>query len=162
MLDQSSREFTTRKGTPIEFEVTYLPYRKSRKLLVELLRTFGQSIGILIDSAGGFDAKASMQALLVQKNQGNLFERIGHAFVSELSDEKLETVMAMLRDVTRVKQNGTWIDLNKAHDIVFLGEPLLLIRWLAFAIEVQYGDFFALRDALGQAASSGAVSAPRE
>lgn len=157
MLDAQDRELPARDGSAVAFKVRHLSASKGLTMLTELIKMFGPAFGILIDSAGGLDAKASITDLVSQKAPGNMFERGALALVGQLDNDRVQRMVSQLRDETEVQISGKWIELKGQYELLFRGQQLLLLRWLAFALEVQFGDFFALRDSLGTLGSRGAA-----
>lgn len=161
MLETQERDLTSRNGTPVVFAVTYLNGSKGQKLFSTIVKVVGPSIGVAMDAIGG-DAKVSLAALVSQTSKTEVFARIAQLLVTNLDDAKEQMILSELRGVSKVQQNGTWIELSKVFELVFRGEQLMLLKWLAFALEVQFGDFLSLFQALGPSASGAAESRPQE
>ncbi len=85
MKEAVKRELMGSDGVPVGFTVSHLPARKGFVMLAELLKIFAPALGILVDAAGGLEAKASVAALVKQKTQGPVFERVALVFVERLN-----------------------------------------------------------------------------
>jgi hypothetical protein len=161
MLDSETREFTARDGTAVAFKVSHLPATKGLVMLGELAKMFGPSLGILVDSAGGLDAKASLAAVVTQKSQGDVFARVAMELFGRMDIAKIQTLVNQLRGVTEVSGGEGTIPLERVYEARFRGDQLLQLKWLAFALEVQFGDFLSLRGALALGGSNGVAAAPQ-
>ena len=111
---------TTIKGK--NFKVTQLGFADG----MELLTTLGKLLGPVIN-----DTKGS-------KNPISLIGGI----VSRLTFAEMQRLTAKLAKTTRVEREpGKWPILEPEVDLA--GQYDLTLRWLGFALEVNYGDFFA-------------------
>ncbi len=115
----------------ITFEVTQLGFKKGRQLFVRLLKLVGPSLAHVADSA-----KSIKEIPLVPMIK---------AAVERLEDEDFDWIADVLGETTRFSENGTqWPFLNAANrEDLFAGRLTLFGRWVWFALEVNYADFFA-------------------
>jgi hypothetical protein len=119
------------------YSVTPLTAKKAYKLLTKILKIVGPGVGTIVDgrSADG----------LVGQLIGQITERLDETAVEQIVD--------MLIAQTTVRMDGRDVPVEKIFDVHFVGKMSELMRVLAFALEVQYGDFFAdLGGALGATA----------
>jgi len=111
---------TTIKGK--NFKVTQLGFTDG----MELLTTLGQLIGPAISDS---------------KNGKNPISLMGDV-VSRLSFTDIQRLTEKLAKTTRIeRESGKWPMLEPEVDLA--GQYDLTLRWLGFALEVNYGDFFA-------------------
>lgn len=160
MLATQERELVSREGTPVRFSVQYLNATKGFKVMADVGRIVLPAVGILAD-AGADGNLAGLFSGKKAQGGGDMFARAAQALVANFDDAKVQTTIAELRNVTKVMDNGAWIELAKVFELRFRGEQLMLLKWLAFALEVQFGDFLSLRDSQGQAGSGDAANVPQ-
>lgn len=111
---------TTIKGT--NFKVTQLGFADG----MELLTTMGRLVGPILKDAQNGKSPAAL---------------IG-SVISALSFKDLTTITTKLAKTTRIEREaGKWPLLEPEVDLA--GKYDLTMRWLKFALEVNYGDFFA-------------------
>lgn len=125
-------EHTDKKIGERWFRITQLPFRKSRRLLVTLTKTFGPALAALfMDSTKtvtGRSLKESVQAL-----------------VMDVSDTTLDEITKALLEGAHYSEDGQrWPVLDgAAMERIFKGGNMLdYFEWLYFGIEVNYADFF--------------------
>lgn len=104
----------------IKFKITQLGFADG----LELLTTLGRIVGpALSDSSKTTAAKL-----------GDILGRLSFAEISSITDKLAKT--------TRIEREpGRWPVLEPEVDLA--GSYDLTLRWLHFALEVNYGDFFA-------------------
>jgi hypothetical protein len=135
------------------FKVRTVQFPAMRSL--RTLKRVGEVLGPALAKAQGVDLEADVSAL--GPAIGALFENIGDP--EALAREILES--------TTVIQDNRQIPLNTTAmiDLVFSGATMSLLKVMAFALEVNFGDFFAAaaaqKEALAakQAAAKSAASA---
>ncbi|TXG75872.1 hypothetical protein E6Q11_06195 [Candidatus Dojkabacteria bacterium] len=105
-----------------KFKVTQLGFADG----MELLTTLGHIIGPALSDP----QRATSPAAII----GNIIGRLSFAEIMSITDK--------LAKSTRVEQEpGRWPLLEPEVDLA--GNYDLTVRWLKFALEVNYGDFFA-------------------
>jgi hypothetical protein len=113
----------------VKFRVTTLPFGKSKGLLVFLGKKVGPALSAL---AGSLTLESAVPALA--------------GALENLNESDLDHVMDVLTaDACVVLPDGRTPLLCHAdvREEVFGGRVLLFFRFLAFALEVNYADFFA-------------------
>lgn len=129
------REPEKRTIEGVTFEVTPLGHKTARGAFVRLSRAVGPALakaagsGDVTDLTGAdVDVAAALAAL-----------------VDQVSDGDLEWFSDVLGKTTRFSQDGEkWPQLDSSNrEVLFGGRLLLFFRWLVFALEVNYSDFFA-------------------
>ncbi len=123
----------TRVIDGISFEVTPLGFTAGRKLFVRLSKALGPALAHL---AGGAPSLAALD-----------LPRAVASALESLTDADLDWASEILGDCTRVWEDDASKKpfLDKSHrESLFSGRILLFFRWLAFALEVNYSDFFAV------------------
>jgi hypothetical protein len=106
----------------ITFKVTQLGFAEG----MELLTTLGRIIGPAISDP----KKVSSSAAII----GDIISRLSFAELFSITDKLAKT--------TRIEREpGRWPVLEPEVDLA--GNYDLTLRWLKFALEVNFGDFFA-------------------
>lgn len=142
----------------VTYEVAMLPARASWRLLQEILRAIAPPLGVLLGEV--FDDAASLKGIaskvklkivgdsdsdsvvggknlsgkILEQAIAALMKSTGPDFIDELTDQ-----MAKVTIVTGTEAGGK---LDKIFDHHFMGKMSSLTKWLAFALRVQYADFF--------------------
>lgn len=119
---------------------TQLPSTRSFGLLTKLGKILSPVVGEL---GPLFDAKAGLAGLLTQD-----VSKIGPALTAlfgHLADEDLGKLQSEIFAHTRVMRDGRLLELRDPNivDLVFGADLKALLGALAFAIEVNYRDFFS-------------------
>lgn len=146
-----ARNPETREIDGYMFEVTPLGFVQGRRLFVRLSKALGPG---LVALAGGAASLASLDLVTVSRD-----------LIQNLDDAELEHMAETLGEVTRywpADNPKAKPYLHKdARETLFSGSILLFFRWLAFACEVQFSDFFdMLRRALAAKAPAPGASTP--
>lgn len=123
----------------LHFEVTQLGFAKSRQVFVRLSKALGPALAAFLDGKQSL-ASVDLRGALV-----DLLDRLSEADLVAVSD-------ALMTDA-KVSRDGTkWPFLKDQAEEIFAGRMLTYFQWLAFALEVNYSDFFgALRGLAGPA-----------
>lgn len=110
--------------------------------------------GVQNSRGGDGDKEVSLSALgesLDEEAQDALGDLLGDSIesavgglIDRLSKQQLREVVKKMESVTSVKSGDNWPELSSAGvaSKIFRGRLKLLHKWLAFAIRVQYRDFF--------------------
>jgi hypothetical protein len=125
----------------VTFEVTPLGHKTARGAFVRLSKAVGPA---LARSAGSGDVTD------LTGSDVNVAAALGEV-IGNVSDEDLDWFSDVLGKTTRYSVDGEkWPFLDSSNrDVLFQGRLLLFFHWLAFALEVNYSDFFGwLRSAL--------------
>ena len=127
MLKQETKEIDG-----LKFEVTQFGAMKGFALLARLTKTIGPAFSVL--SAADKDADIMTLAPAIASALKNLDDEAA----VQLAADVLRGTLATMKDGTPVRlDNPTNIDL------VFMGKLTTMFKVLAFAVGVNYGDFFA-------------------
>jgi hypothetical protein len=106
----------------IKFKITQLGFADG----MELLTTLGRIIGPAISAP----RKATGPAAMI----GDIIGRLSYPEISSITEKLAKT--------TRIEREpGRWPTLEPEVDLA--GSYDLTLRWLKFALEVNFGDFFA-------------------
>lgn len=145
------------------YRVSQLKATKSLSLFIELARMLGPAFGIVADAVGGKDGKIDITKIGNLKLGGDTFSRIVNALVERIDNPKVQTIVKELAQVTEVAADGAadYVNLPAVYELHFAAKVDELFKWLAFALEVQYGGFFSSLGALGRPGSKTPAPAPR-
>jgi hypothetical protein len=124
----------------VRFRVAKLRPKIARRLFVRLARSLGPALGLALEGAPSL---ASVKAEAARA--GGMGAFVGKV-CEGLSAEDIDACFSDLEDVSQYStEPGKWPFLTEANqDFLFLGRPLLSMRFLAFAIGYQFADFAAL------------------
>jgi hypothetical protein len=121
----------------IKFKVTQLGFADG----MELLTALGHIIGPAVS-----DPKKSASSVAII---GDIISRLSYGELASITDKLAKT--------TRIeRETGRWPVLEPEVDLA--GNYDLTMRWLKFALEVNYGDFFAAGGLLEGAINPGAAN----
>ncbi len=121
-------------------------------LLLDLSAIFGPSLSIvgsgLLKSG---DSKQALQQLLDGVGGAESSDLLGEnlekailSLIDRLSKEKQREVIGILAGVTSVQQeDDAWPSLESIFTVHFRGRLKAMYQWLAFALQVQFKDFFS-------------------
>ena len=128
------------------YTVYMLPPKTAMDMLVDIGKVVGPSLGTIMDAAsrnGGVSELLGMSVTseFFSKAAGELFQRMDKAV--------LRSVIGQLAQVSM----ADGVKLEDTFDIHFRGKLGSMVKWLAFALKVQFGNFFS---ALGDATAQGA------
>lgn len=126
-MSQSDSQSKTFDGTL--YTVYMLPPKTARKILVRVFQVLGPSLG---EAFTRDDEKLSAA-----------IGPIVREFTDRISDEDLDWIMDALTGVTTISPGGEkTIQLRSVFDAQFKGKIGTMFKWFAFALEVQFSDFF--------------------
>lgn len=133
-----------------EFRVLMLDPLVANDLLVDILKTAGPALAALLAPVvKAPDSGAAFRDLLDGSSGGETpafdgegIERAIVGLVDRLEKPKLREVISTLEGVTSVRKGDGWPQLSTVAPMLFRGRLKLMYRWLAFALRVQYQDFF--------------------
>lgn len=123
----------TRVIDGVEYKVTQLTASKGRAVLVRLFKLAGPAFGQLLD---GVELKDTSKITAFGKAIQEVSER--------MVLEDLEFLVETFAPTTQVKTGpGLWPDLSQIQEIHFAGEYPRMLKWLWFALQVNYRGFFS-------------------
>ncbi|HWJ97515.1 MAG TPA: hypothetical protein VNQ33_05105, partial [Acidimicrobiales bacterium] len=114
------------------YTVRMLPARRATRMLAKLSSMIGPALGTLAE--GG-----KLSDLADAKVNGKLFSRAAVALFAHVDEDAVDAILMELADVTTVEPGGL---LKPIYDVHFMGRQGALMKWAAFALRVQYADFF--------------------
>lgn len=124
----------TKEIDGFKVRVTQHPARKATRLLAKVGRTIGPALG----------AMRGMKAADLKKDVADLAPLISTLF-AQLTDEDVDSLVVDILSYTTVvdlEANIHHMSDAKQIDAVFTGELRTLMATLAFALEVNFRDFF--------------------
>jgi hypothetical protein len=137
------------KSEPIDsytYEVTQFGAIEGRRMLVQLGKILVPTLGSALQ---GLDLGALFREgapKIADLDVANVdFSAIAQTLASSADPNVLETLMDKLADGTEVWGPGFGADgapLSRHFDDHFAGRYVAMLRWLAFALRSNYGDFF--------------------
>ena len=131
----------------VEYEVRMLSATRATKLLVKLGKMLGPAFVEIAKGEGGLDREID----------GALFAGAVSALFASADPDEVDAILKELAEVTLADGKG----LRPIYDIHFAGKIGRLMKWAAFALQVQYEDFFgALGSVLAEAGLSSAMESP--
>lgn len=131
----------TRKIGSSEYRVTQLPFGKAREMFVKLFRILGPVLGEALLSPGSATGAAAL-ASMTGSTLGNILKQMP----ALITEEDLKDFCQVFGEKTQlIRDDGKtpWLtaELQETH---FAGGMLEMFKWLAFCVEVNFGDFFAV------------------
>ena len=136
---------TGAEGASIELEVQQLPAMRSVRLLHRLTRALGPASAAAAKGSGK-GGKMSLGDLDV----GNLSDA-ATLFFDKFSEQDLEEVTRLLLEESLTDVQGKKLPTLSVLDQVYGGRPDLLLKAVAFALEVNFETLFAAaRGLMGQ------------
>ena len=123
------------------YYVTELPSSQARALLIRLVQIAGPVLASMLEDGGLMEGDTIAK---VSQMDTHTLARMVRDFAGKVKPEDLEYLCRVLGDTTEVSTEAGQVPLDlEKQEIHFSGGNLnLLFRWLAFALEVQYADFF--------------------
>ena len=110
------------------YTVTPLSAIPGRRVFVRLAKVLGPAVAKGA-SVKGDDSQATIEAFA--------------GLMGALSEDDIDFFCDTFAASTTVRLNGKEPDLAGIFDLHFAGNYLEMFRWLAFCVEVNFGDFFA-------------------
>lgn len=155
MLEQKTKSIDG-----ITYRVSQVGGKRALKMFTTLAKMLAPALAKAAESmpTGGFKSLSTVD--LSSLNIGTAVE----ALVDRLDEPKITEIIDTLAGVTECNDGGDkWPQLSGVFDIHFAGKMSSLFKWLAFALEVQFGDFFdafgSLAQKVGSPKSAGQASA---
>lgn len=129
------REEKSRTIDGVTFSVTQLGFREGRRAFMRLSKSIGPGMTAML--AGAASIK-DVQAQGLAAGVGRL--------IQDVSDEDLEYFAEVFGKVTRYHTGDSSkrpVLKDTDRESLFAGRLMLFFKWLAFAAEVNFADFFA-------------------
>ena len=141
-----TREAQEKKIGEHNYRVRYWAPSKVIRHSQTLLKIILPPLSTLIESAGKGAGK--VEDLLNTDISKINFSKAALLLVERWEDTQVEAIIDDLKAASEVETApGTWPEMSKVYDLHFTGIPTELFGWVAFGLEVQFGDFFGgLRD----------------
>lgn len=129
-----------------EFAVRMLDPLEASDLLIDIAETLspGLAFGLSTLMSEKDAAKQLIEGFAEETLKTGGVERMVFGVVQRLTKEKIRSFIEKLKPVTSVRMAPELmpsLDSEGTFNMVFRGHVLDLYVWLAFAIEVQFGDF---------------------
>lgn len=143
-------ESKTRAIGGAKFKVTCLPGTKGRKMLVHLLKLGGPTIAKALKALQGSNVDSMEQFLESTIGVGSLADALME-FSTRITEDEFEYIVQSFAEYSEVctdVANDAWLPMDKQLELYFAGKHLLVLKWLAFALEVNYSDFLGGADKL--------------
>ena len=105
----------------------------SKEALLTLIR------GLAEDSSDD-DKKASMGVTMADLI-GDNFEKVILGLIDRMDKAKIREIITLMRGVTSVKVGNDWPSLDSIFEVHFRGRIIPMYKWVAAAVQVQYGNF---------------------
>lgn len=119
------------------FTVQMLPAMRATLMVVRL----GKLLGVpLLKSLSG--VQATKGASLKSLDVGQLAQGVDELF-GRLSEAEVEDLFKVFFETALVKKDGKEFPLLASFDNALMGKPFTAFKALKFALEVNFGDFFA-------------------
>lgn len=138
-------ETHTREIDGTAYQVSQFGATQGRKILARLAKALGPALAALVAGAPeGAKADAAV-------SRANIGEAI-RALCEGLREEDLDLLTSALVEKTMVRvdaDSDAWVPLKGVFDAHFAGRYAALLGWIAFGLEVNYGDFFSASSATG-------------
>jgi len=148
------REPQVREIDGYKFEVMPLGFKAARSAFVRLTKALGPAL------ARAANAAPDLESLRTSAAQMDLVSAVSE-LADRVSDDELEWFADTFGKTTRFSRTGEqWPYLTADNrEALFSGGSLLLFfRWLAFALEVNFADFFEWLRRAGDGGDHGAGS----
>lgn len=124
----------------VTYRVGPLTAAVGRKLLVELKSLLGPTLAEIVRGAGSLDLS---EKSLLDMDLGPVANAIA-AFAEDVTPEKYEYIVTTLASQSQYSEDGGKFIPFKMNTEHFRGRYLSEIKWLAFALEVNYSDFLSV------------------
>ncbi|MCP4570697.1 MAG: hypothetical protein GY841_24190 [FCB group bacterium] len=128
----SQQDYQTKTIDGVEYAVYMMAPMESNDLLLDVSKMLGPSIGPLLDK---FFGGGSLEAALEQQITPDFFAKAAAALFSGLDKAVVKRVIEEMREKTMA--NGK--PLKPIFDIHFMGKLDQMYKWLAFAMQAQWG-----------------------
>lgn len=133
----------------VRYRVRYLTTTKAQAMLATLSKMLLPAFAALVNPGAAKDIKGTAElGSLMSKLGPDVLQRAAAELVGRLDSETVARVLKDLAGITSfaaAKEDGTevWLELGPQYDLHFMGRNKAWVGWVQFALEVQFGDFFA-------------------
>lgn len=141
----------------VTYRVGPLTAAVGRKLLVELKTILGPTLAEIVRGAGSLDMS---EKSLLDMDLGPIANAIA-AFAEDVTPEKYEHIVTTLAGQSQYSEAGGNFIAFKMNTEHFRGRYLSELKWLAFALEVNYSDFLSVLNPTTNALSALVVEASK-
>lgn len=121
------------------FRVRMLDPETSEDLFLDLLKHLGPSVAAFLSEVKDI---TRVQELLEQSIGSPAMLAMIREFVDRLDKPTYHRIVRELAQVSQVKVADKWPILSEVQSEIFRGRIVLRLKWLWFALGVQYGGFF--------------------
>lgn len=135
------RETQTKTIDGHNYQVQMLPGTKSWKMMLRLAKMIGPSLGKVIDGAGG-----DLNKLMASGISSSFISEAIAMLTSRLDEGEVELIVQQLSECTLVDNKP----LKPVFDLHFQGDPIGVVKWLAFSIQANFGPFSSVLANVGQ------------
>jgi hypothetical protein len=133
------RETQERTIDDITYRVRQLPVKEAENVLIDLLKLLGPSAAA---SVGEMDLSGGLAAFGDKPLSAGVLVSGIRELADRLDKETYHRVCDTLAKVTDVQRGDKWPQLSGIADELWRGRIQHKWKWLKFALEVQYADFF--------------------
>jgi len=141
------------------YEVRQLPATPAYLMFLDLSKMVAPSMAAGVASVAGGGGLA--QALEAELN-GDFLLRAVEGLVDRLDNAKVQSIIQQLANHTAVVIGERKLELAQQFEVQFAGRIGEMFRWLAFALEVNFGDFLSvLKDRASVALQAATAKAPQ-
>lgn len=119
----------------LKFQLGMVPAMQSLEAMPRVLALVGPAISTLKDAVSG--GKVDQSKLL----------EVGAGIVAQLgkaNPKELREVAELLLAPCQVQHEGKWVNLLEVFDVLMQGRIFTVLNLLAWAVQLNYQDFFAL------------------
>ena len=128
------------------YHITMLPGTRSWKLMLRITKILGPSLGKVVDTIlqsvkgkKGLTGRDVMQSLMSLKLSTNFIGEVVEALCNRMEEDEVEFVINELRSVCFAGNKR--MDDDTHFDAHFMGRPWAIMKWLGWALRIQYSDF---------------------
>lgn len=136
------RKTETKAIDGITLTVQQLPAMRALKLMHRLARSVGPAMLRALSGVDLGTAQASPGGLMSRVKLDDVATGLQSALAA-FSEADLEALVKELFETTMVDRGGQTMPLLPVFDDVFQGAPLTILKAVRFALEVNFGNFFA-------------------
>jgi hypothetical protein len=136
-----AREVEERRIGDVTYRVRMMKPMEAQLITFRLVQIFGDTIGSLFE---GVDGNLESLGNLQMRAAGLAISRLAHT-ATEADMERISKAMLSCTDVIVHQadgRSGQFVELKDIIDVIHGGRMTQHFEWLAFALEVNFGDFF--------------------
>src|SRR5688572_14545525 len=121
------------------FRVRMLDPETSEDLFLDLVKQVGPSVAAFLSEAKDL---SNVQQLLEQSLGSPALLALVRELVDRLDKPTYHRMVRVLSEVSQIRVGDKWPQLTEVQAEIFRGRIPLRLKWLWFALGVQYGGFF--------------------